>query len=168
MVTQIVVFGVQSVKNIEGGTMIENTYDRVQLVLTLIKSTCSYTLSHTGNKNNKDYYEKTMKNCYDICYSDNIDNIRQQLRAYKRQLPTIFRWQFYIIADPQRYCELAVDQCIDIINSIQTRFETGYSSPDDIFINGIANRRSYKNKSIFREIQGPSNFCNMGSRAKRS
>jgi hypothetical protein len=115
-----------------------------KLVRTLIDSTCTYTALHIGNEKNRFAYVKAMGRCLSICSSDvNKDDIAKMkaelLKVKKDSIVNMIR-RFEMFSNTNGFYRLGVGHSLDIIESIQRRFETGYAHADDFFIRSILGR----------------------------
>lgn len=119
------------------------TQDANDLILTLTRSTAKYVYKRLErNGKCKEAYVHGMKLCIEaIKLQDiNIDQLRERLSAIKILSIDHYPKRWYRSNDEVRgYYEMAVDQVIAIVDSIEGRFVTGCSDPDP---------RMYRNRGL--------------------
>jgi hypothetical protein len=119
------------------------TQDVNDLILTLTRSTAKYVYRRLA-KNGKcrDAYADGMKTCIDAIkwHDRDIDQLRGRFTAIKMLAEDRYPKRWYRSNDEARsYYEMAVDQAVSVLNSIEGRFITGMSDPDP---------RMYRNRGL--------------------
>lgn len=111
------------------------TKDGISAVRILIYSTYVYTVRGIRNKKDKFAYSKAMRRCYYICSKEigNAELINIRLELSKLLYSTRRNWQsrFEIFCDTKRSYETGIEQCLDIVNSIDKRFNGHLSSYEE-------------------------------------
>ena len=125
--------------------MLSHNKDICALVRTLIESTCTYTASHIGNEKNRFAYVKAMSRCLSTCSEkanrNDISRMKKELLKIKVDSIKNLRWRFEIVSRTNQYYKLGIGQALDVIESIDRRFEKGYSYADEYFVRSILGDR---------------------------
>src|ERR1700677_3799162 len=121
--------------------MLSEKEEIAKLVRTLIDSTCTYQALHIGNEKNRFAYVKAMGRCLSVCSSEanrgDIVKMKVELLKVKKDSIVNLVCRFEVISNTNSFYRLGVGQSLDIVESIQRRFETGYAHADDFFIRSI-------------------------------
>jgi len=115
-----------------------------KLVRILIDSTCTYQALHISNEKNRFAYVKAMARCLSVCssepYRGDIVKMKVELLRVKKDSIVHMCHRFEVFSNTNGFYRLGVGQSLDIVESIQRRFETGYAHADDFFVRSILGR----------------------------
>ena len=121
--------------------MLSDKRESAELVRILINSTCTYMALHISNEKNRFAYVRAMSRCLNVCserYNRNDTNrMRSEILKLKKDSLKNLTPRFEIFARTNRYYKLGIGQSLDIIESIQRRFENGGSYADEYFVKSI-------------------------------
>ena len=114
-----------------------------QATITLMESTCKFMSSRAQNTKVRCAYMKAMRTCYSICTTDNTwdpHKIKSALIRHRKLAKDLFHFRFNPFIDERGSYLLAVDQCIDIINSSIIRLDGRQILEDDYVANYLRNK----------------------------
>jgi hypothetical protein len=107
----------------------------------LINSTCAYTACHISNEKNRFAYVRAMSRCLAVCSEKqnrgDTMKMREELLKIAREASKTLKPRFELFSRSNRYYMLGVYQALNAVESINTRFEKGYSSADEWFVRQI-------------------------------
>jgi hypothetical protein len=116
--------------------------DASDMMLTLTRATANYIHRRIENLSHRNAYAKGMSRCVDAMKSASFSHslMREKLNLIEQSVDQEYKQSFFKRFRLEReYYLLAVENCIDIIDSIEARFVTGTCDSDPRF---------YKNKSL--------------------
>lgn len=115
-----------------------------ELVRVLIESTCTYTAMHISNEKNRFAYVRAMSRCLNTCNEkatyDDMSEMRKALLAIKMDARKNLKTRFELISNTNGYYMLGICEALDVLESINRRFERGYSHSDEFFVRSILRR----------------------------
>ena len=104
-------------------------------------STCTYIALHIKNEKNRFAYVRAMSRCLNVCNDrlvrGDTARMKDELLKIKRDTVKNMLPRFEIFSSTNKYYRLGVGQSLDVIESIQRRFERGYSHADEFFVRSI-------------------------------
>lgn len=124
------------------------TTDVNDIAKKLMNATADFVSRRIQHKKDRDAYLKAFRYAYLTLKETNVSTANQLLKAKKKSLPSAFMKRYEFFTDVKRYYMMAIDQAIDILDSIDARFNTGSSDPDDIFLCTILEGKD-EDKGIF-------------------
>lgn len=124
--------------------MLNRNKDICDLARTLMSSTCTHTAAHIWLEKNRFAYVKAMSYCYHICSEgesgNDINLMRDKLYRLRRTVPSKFIKRFELFHATKGYYIMGVHHALDVVESMITRFEKGYSYADEFFVRSILER----------------------------
>ncbi len=115
--------------------------DITNMVRILVDSTCTFMATRIYNEKNRFAYVRAMSRCLAICtdkaYRNDVSRMRTELLKIRRESLKSLRRRFEVFSSTNKYYMLGINQSIEIVGSIHTRFEKGYSCSDEYFVRSI-------------------------------
>lgn len=117
----------------------------------LMKSTGHYVYHRLGTQEGKDSYKLSMRECIKHVSSglESVDLIRSKIEGHRSEAQHLYPAKFFNKRIEEHRCHyLAIDQALDIVNSLHGRFITGQY---DLEPRGFRGKGIlyYEDKSIF-------------------
>lgn len=122
-----------------------------ETMLVLMKSTGNYVHSRIAAESGKEAYKASLDECIKIVGSGllSLDMIKSQVEAHRAEAVHLYKTSLFNKRLEEYRChEMAVDNALDIIRSLEGRFITGQSDTDPKFFRGKGT--IYEDKSVFR------------------
>lgn len=116
-----------------------------------MKSTGNYVHARISSPEGQIAYEAAMRECVQIVSSGllSIDMLKSKVEAHRAEAVHLYQRSFFNKRLEEYRChEMAIDNALDIIRSLEGRFITGQSDTDPKSFRGKG--IIYEDKSIFR------------------
>lgn len=108
----------------------------------LMRSTGRYVHQRLGTSQGKEAYRLSMQECLNYVTSglESIDMIKSKIKGHRNEAIHLYTKSFFNKRIEEYRChEMAIDQALDIVNSLEARFITG---------KGDSEPRGYRGKEI--------------------
>ena len=121
--------------------MLSQKKEIAELARILIDSTCTYGALHIHNEKNRFAYVRAMSRCLSICVDktnrNDVSRMRTELLKIKKDAIKNLKPRWELFSNTNRYYMFGIGQALDAVESINTRFEKGYSHNDSYFVRSI-------------------------------
>lgn len=122
-----------------------------ETIVLLMKSTGSYVYHRLGTQEGKESYRLSMKECINYASSglESIEMIKAKIEGHRSEAQHLYPTKLFNKRVEEYRCHhMAIDQALDIVNSLQGRFITGQY---DLEPRGFRGKGIiyYEDKSIF-------------------
>lgn len=109
----------------------------------LMGSACTWTASKIWHEANRFAYVKAMSRCAFECRGKSLNDQRTILLKLRRNTPSTFTKRFEVFSNVKRYYMLGIEMSLEVVESMITRFEKGYSHADEYFVRNILERNNH-------------------------
>lgn len=120
--------------------MTNHDKDLEQLVNTLMGSACTWTASKIYNQANRFAYVRAVSRCAYECRDKSVDDMKTALLKLRRNTPGTFMRRWELFSNVKRYYMLGIEMSLEVVESINVRFEKGHSHEDERFVRNILER----------------------------
>lgn len=121
--------------------MSDHNKEMERITQVLIGSACTWTASKIWHESNRFAYVKAMSRCSTECKGKSVSDMRTILLKLQRDTPRTFVKRFELFSNVKRYYMLGIEMSLEIVESMNTRFEKGYSHADEYFVRNILEGR---------------------------
>src|ERR1035437_1927632 len=107
------------------------------LAQTLIYSTSKRIACSIANKKSRNSYLIAVDRCLRCLYdykSAGLHRVKRELELLIISTPKTFSIRFEVFSDTKGSYMLGIRHSLDVVNSIIIRFDTGYTSADEVFV----------------------------------
>lgn len=115
-----------------------------ELVRTLIDSTCTYIASNVDREGDRFAYVRAMSRCLNLCTDascqNDVNKMKKELLKLRKDASKSLRKRFELFGNTNRYYMLGIQHSLEVVESIGTRFDKGYSHADEFFVRSILGR----------------------------
>ena len=111
------------------------------LILQLIQSTYNFISPDIMYNKDKEAYLIAMSNGYSLCAEEfDVPYMLKELKKLRHDAPKKLLPRWGLFTNANRHYLLGLRHCIEIVDSINARFNTGHRHSDDIFVETIRRR----------------------------
>ena len=116
--------------------------DTAEVVRVLMESTCIFVSDRIYYSVDREAYIHAMERCYLVCSEkiskDNLISMEQGLIKLRDEEPNwLFNFRAAPYGDVKKHNLMAINQCIDIVQSVRQRFDIDHFIPETIFVRKI-------------------------------